>query len=103
MSLRTDRPPAILADAARESQPPASSEPRRVALLAFPEVQSLDVIGPLEVFSSATRLLLREPGQRPGYQIELLSSSGDRPLHMSCGVSLLARGFRRPLLPRPTR
>ena len=74
-----------------------------MALLAFPEVQSLDVIGPLEVFSSATRLLLREPGRRPGYQIELLSSSGEGPLHMSCGVSLLAQGLPPPLLPRPTR
>ena len=68
--------------------------PRRVALLAFPEAQSLDVIGPLEVFSSATRLLGRDPSRGArGYQIELLSSSGDGPVRTSCGVALLARGL----------
>ena len=68
--------------------------PRRVAVLAFPEAQSLDLIGPLEVFSSATRLLLREAGRRePGYQIELFSSSGEGPVRLSCGVPLLAQGL----------
>ena len=63
-----------------------------MALLAFPEAQSLDVIGPLEVFSSATRLLAREPGRSaPGYQLELLASSGEGPVRMSCGVALLAQ------------
>ncbi len=86
---------------ARASQPP-EGEPRRVALLAFPEVQSLDVIGPLEVFSSASRLLLREPGPpRPGYRLELLSSSGDGPLRMSCGLSLLAQGLPSTSAPAP--
>lgn len=32
-----------------------------MAVLAFPEVQSLDVIGPLEVFTSATHWLGRDP------------------------------------------
>ena len=31
--------------------------PRRLAMLAFPEVQMLDVTGPLEVFSVASRVL----------------------------------------------
>jgi len=78
------------------------SEPRRVAVLAFPEAQSLDVIGPLEVFSSATRWLARDPGRRaPGYPLELLSSSGEGPVRMSCGVSLLARGLPARSAPRP--
>ncbi|MGC1815508.1 MAG: hypothetical protein WA696_15320, partial [Solirubrobacterales bacterium] len=34
----------------------ASSNPRRVVILAFPGVQPLDVIGPAEVFSGADAL-----------------------------------------------
>jgi transcriptional regulator GlxA family with amidase domain len=73
-----------------------------VALLAFPEAQSLDVIGPLEVFSSSTRLLRRQPGPpRPGYQIELLSSSGAGPVRLSCGLQLLAQGLPPGSAPAP--
>jgi transcriptional regulator GlxA family with amidase domain len=73
-----------------------------VALLAFPEAQSLDVIGPLEVFSSATRLLLRGADPRaPGYRIELLSSSGEGPVRMSCGVPLFAQGLPPRSAPAP--
>src|SRR5918912_49697 len=44
--------------------------PRRVVLVAFPDVQSLDVVGPAEVFSVATRL---GPGE---YEIELVAPGG---------------------------
>jgi transcriptional regulator GlxA family with amidase domain len=73
-----------------------------MAMLAFPEAQSLDVIGPLEVFASATRLLGGEPGARaPGYQIELLSASGEGPVRMSCGVPHFARGLPAGSAPAP--
>jgi len=45
----------------------------RIAMLAFPDVQVLDVMGPLEVFSRASRWL-RDHGKSPGhvYEVEII-------------------------------
>ena len=60
-------------------------------MLAFPEAQILDVIGPLEVFASSSQRLASERGdERPGYEIELFASTGAGALRLSCGVQLLA-------------
>ncbi len=82
------RTPAILP----ESLPPASRPaPRRIAMLAFPEAQSLDVIGPIEVFATSSLRLASEPGVNgPGYEIELYSSTGSGAMRLSSGVQLLA-------------
>jgi transcriptional regulator GlxA family with amidase domain len=56
--------------------------PRRVVLVAFPDVQSLDVTGPLEVFAIADRL-----GLAP-YELELVASSA-APLRTSSGLRLV--------------
>ncbi|MBI1815088.1 MAG: GlxA family transcriptional regulator [Deltaproteobacteria bacterium] len=63
---------------------------RRVALVAFPGVQILDVTGPLEVFDQAARCL-RERGRRTdaAYTIELLASKSG-PITASSGVRLVA-------------
>jgi transcriptional regulator GlxA family with amidase domain len=74
---------------------PARVPVRRVAMLAFPEVQVLDVMGPLEVFSRTARWL-RDQGRTEGlaYQVEILglergsflTSSGLR-LHADRGIA----------------
>ena len=57
--------------------------PRRVVvLLAFPDVQSLDVTGPTEVFSIASRL------GHQSYEIDLIASSA-APLRTSSGLRLV--------------
>jgi len=70
--------------------------PRRVVLFAVPEAQILDVTGPLEVFSQATRELRRRRRRaagNPGYVLELVGS--ERGLvPTSCGLEL---GPARPL------
>jgi transcriptional regulator GlxA family with amidase domain len=54
---------------------------RRIVLVGFADVQSLDLTGPAEVFSVADRL-------RPGsYSIELVASAGDR-IETSSGFRL---------------
>jgi transcriptional regulator GlxA family with amidase domain len=65
----------------------AMSEPRRVVIVAFPGVQSLDVIGPAEVFRTAAALV---PG---AYSVEIVAArSGPVP---STSVALVAdRSFR---------
>jgi transcriptional regulator GlxA family with amidase domain len=56
---------------------------RRVVLVAFPDVQALDVTGPSEVFSLAGRL----SGAR--YALELVASESG-PVACSSGIQLLA-------------
>jgi len=83
--MARSKPPAD--DAAREIRP----APRRIAMLAFPDAQSLDVIGPIEVFATSHLRLASEPGSRAaGYETCLLSASGAGPLRLSNGIELLA-------------
>jgi transcriptional regulator GlxA family with amidase domain len=49
----------------------ADMEPRRVVIAVFPRLQSLDAVGPLEVFSTANR----ETGQ-DHYRFEIVAASG---------------------------
>ncbi|GLH74785.1 transcriptional regulator [Geothrix limicola] len=47
--------------------------PRRIAMLAFPEVQVLDVMGPLEVFSRTSRWLVDQGrAKQPVYTVEII-------------------------------
>jgi transcriptional regulator GlxA family with amidase domain len=56
--------------------------PRSVIVIAFPDVQALDVVGPLEVFAMANRY-----GADPAYATALVSASG-QPVTTSSGLSL---------------
>ncbi|NOT32717.1 MAG: GlxA family transcriptional regulator [Candidatus Eisenbacteria bacterium] len=76
-------------------------KPRRIAMLAFPDAQILDVTGPLEVFARASRWL-RDHGHRvdDAYQVEIIgltrgwirTSSGLR-LHADHGIAQVGRGI----------
>jgi transcriptional regulator GlxA family with amidase domain len=67
----------------RRSSP---GEPRRVAMVAFPAVQILDVTGPLEVLSSAG-MAETSSGRGPGYAIEIVGPELGS-LRASSGLSL---------------
>jgi transcriptional regulator GlxA family with amidase domain len=60
----------------------------RVAMLAFPEAQILDVTGPLEVFGRTTRWL-QEHRLRGGYELVLLAPRRG-PFATSSGLRLVA-------------
>src|SRR5262245_47192035 len=64
MSKRTPR---------RPKRSPSPSGPIRVAMLAYPGIQMLDVLGPLEVFSRTARWL-KDNGRRAddAYHVEIL-------------------------------
>jgi len=64
-------------------------EPRHIALVAFPDVQVLDVTGPLEVFARTARWLI-EQGRRdtPAYTTELLASERGT-IRASSGLGLV--------------
>jgi transcriptional regulator GlxA family with amidase domain len=59
---------------------------RRVVAVAFPDMQMLDVTGPLEVFSMATRLL---GTAGDGYRIQIVASGGGT-VQASSGIALVA-------------
>jgi len=63
-------------------------ERRQVAMLIYPDVQVLDVTGPMEVFNVATRLLEAE-GRRDGYRTELVAAASG-PVRSSGGIRLVA-------------
>ena len=78
-----------------------SRRPMRIAMLAFPEVQVLDVMGPLEVFSRTSRWL-RDHGRQADhvYRVEIIglkrgsfrTSSGLR-LYADLGIDEVGRGI----------
>jgi transcriptional regulator GlxA family with amidase domain len=62
--------------------------PREVAILVYPGVQSLDLTGPLEVFSGAQLLLdLAREDSRRGYHVSVISDDG-APLETSSGLRI---------------
>jgi len=64
--------------------------PRRIAMVAVPDAQLLDVVGPLEVFSRAARLMSDE-GRRgaPAYVTEVIAASAG-PIVTSSGLAIVA-------------
>jgi transcriptional regulator GlxA family with amidase domain len=62
-----------------------SPDPRQVAILVYPGVQSLDFAGPLEVFAGAQRLIKSAGRSERGYEVKLLSRDG-KPLQTSSGL-----------------
>lgn len=69
---------------------PAMGHTRRIAVVAYPGVQMLDVAGPLEAFAIAARLHgARYPEQAPPYSVEVLA---DEPGTIPCssGLGLVA-------------
>ncbi|HEY7947008.1 MAG TPA: DJ-1/PfpI family protein [Acidimicrobiales bacterium] len=61
-------------------------KPRHVVIVAYPGLQSLDAVGPFEVFAGATRVaqVLGRPG---GYRLSLASTRGE-PVFADSGVGL---------------
>lgn len=69
-----------------ESKIPASMS-KRVVLLVVPPVDELDLVGPVEVFGTANRLL---GGGRKPYAVEIVTTARNRRVDGECGLSLLA-------------
>jgi transcriptional regulator GlxA family with amidase domain len=70
----------------------ADQTPREIVIVLFDGVQSLDVTGPLEVFTGARRLLGAEEARGRGdYEIRTFSADG-APLRTSSGLTLVPNG-----------
>jgi transcriptional regulator GlxA family with amidase domain len=64
-----------------------AAKPRKVVIVAYPAVQSLDVTGPLEVFAGARQLVGATGRSDRGYDVQIVSSDG-APLRSSSGLVL---------------
>jgi transcriptional regulator GlxA family with amidase domain len=73
------------------NNPQITPNPRRIEFLVFPDVQLLDVTGPLQVFASANRLA-EEAGQSPPYVLTVVSAVPG-PIVSSAGLALLAEAL----------
>jgi transcriptional regulator GlxA family with amidase domain len=62
-----------------------ASKRRRIAVLAVPPVEELDLVGPIEVFATANRLLARD-----AYRVELVTNARDRRIEGASGLPLRA-------------
>jgi transcriptional regulator GlxA family with amidase domain len=71
----------------RDHQPVSDRSPRRIVIVAFPNVQALDVIGPSEVFSQAAREAQQAARRKP-YEIELVAAD-PVPIATSSGLKLV--------------
>jgi transcriptional regulator GlxA family with amidase domain len=63
--------------------------PKKIVMLSVPPAQGVDVIGPLDAFAIAGRMLEESTGRR-GYETELVTNAADLALATSCGVRFLA-------------
>jgi transcriptional regulator GlxA family with amidase domain len=59
---------------------------RHVVIVAYPGLQSLDAVGPFEVFAGATRVI-RSRGRSDGYRLSLVSTEGS-PVSAGSGLGL---------------
>lgn len=72
----------------------ASPKPRDVVVLAVPDFQILDVTGPTEVFSQATRLLEEAGGRTAPYRLHVVAEA-EGPTRSSSGIEIVCGGLRR--------
>ncbi|MEZ5272546.1 MAG: hypothetical protein R2694_09600 [Ilumatobacteraceae bacterium] len=71
---------------------------RQVLIVTYPGIQSLDVVGPYEVFASVAAGTARQGGP-PAYRLRLVSPGG-RPVTAESGITIDTEPCRRP--PRST-
>lgn len=66
-----------------------------MAVVTYEGAQTLDVVGPIEVFAAATRYLReRQPDRSPAYSVEILADRAG-PVRMGSGIGLVAeRSYR---------
>ena len=62
---------------------------KKIIMLTVPPAQGVDVLGPLEAFGIAARMLEESSGRR-GYESELVTNSADLALATSSGVKIMA-------------
>ncbi|MBI2217943.1 MAG: GlxA family transcriptional regulator [Candidatus Rokubacteria bacterium] len=71
---------------------------RRVVLLVVPPVEELDLVGPVQVFGTANRLL---GGGQSRYAVEVVTNARDLRIDGECGLAVLAHRHYRDVRGQP--
>lgn len=66
---------------------PTSRTTRRIVVLVVPPIEELDLVGPVQVMSTASRL---SGGETPPYEIRVVTTTHDRLISGASGLSLTA-------------
>lgn len=75
----------------RADQRKAKSATRRIAFLAGPGTEILDLVGPLQVFARATEKFgAGKPGSPPIYSVEVISTTTRKTILTNCGIPITA-------------
>jgi transcriptional regulator GlxA family with amidase domain len=83
MSLQTGGGWAMIEHMTKHAQ-----SPKDVVIVVYPDVQSLDFVGPQEVFAAAQKLIAATGRAEPGYRIAVASLHGE-PLRTSSGLEVV--------------
>jgi len=67
---------------------PTSPITRRVVVLVVPPIEELDLVGPVQVLSTVSRLM---GGKVPPYEIDVVTTNRDRSIRGESGLSLNAQ------------
>jgi transcriptional regulator GlxA family with amidase domain len=67
-------------------------KPRRIVVLVVPPIEELDLIGPVQVLSTATRLMERTGNP---YEIHVVTTARDRVIAGESGLSITAQAYYR--------
>jgi transcriptional regulator GlxA family with amidase domain len=80
----------------KSNAPAFEPSTRRIVFVSGPNVEILDLVGPLQVFTRASDMHTRaSSGSPPIYSVEVVSISASRSLIANCGVRITAdRTFR---------
>jgi transcriptional regulator GlxA family with amidase domain len=76
----------------------AADMPKRIVVLVVPPVEELDLVGPVEVFGTANRLI---GARTSAYEVEVVTTTSDRKIEGACGLSLLAHRHYREVRGHP--
>jgi len=69
-------------------------QPRRLVVLVVPPIEELDLVGPVQVFSTATRLM--RPRAAP-YDVQVVCTTRDRVIAGESGLAIVAHDYYRNL------
>jgi transcriptional regulator GlxA family with amidase domain len=65
-------------------------KPRRIVVLVVPPIEELDLVGPVQVLSTATRLM---DGRGTPYDIRVICTTRDRLIAGESGLSMVAQAY----------
>jgi transcriptional regulator GlxA family with amidase domain len=81
-------PPPARVTTVRGNRAEKTQTPKRVVMVAYPDAEVLDIVGPIDVFSIAAKLLRAQGFRHAAYETEIVARTS-APILTSSGIRLL--------------